>query len=152
MWDQDQTTEINIRCPYYGHFQIELTDPDKSLHTSSSAWLALRRGEEFLLRCAGHIGGGCSRWPGRKLLHCYSRLGGGFWRTEKHVCSTSIEDYHSLCFALQRDQRSRIIWKGKRLVQKKGSEEWWRSSMSWVWTLQICCRTSYCFIFLIYHR
>lgn len=96
-------------------------------------------------------------WRGGKVKCPRLSGAGGGSEEQRNTCAPLLLKITTAfvllqCSTLQRDQRSRIMWKGKRLVQKKGSEEWWRSSMSCVWTLQICCSTSYCFIFLIYHR
>lgn len=82
--------------------------------------------------------GGCSRWPGRKLFqspwhsHTYWRGGkvncprlrgeraGGFRGTCAPLVLKIIAAFVLLqCSTLQRDQRSRVMWKGKRLVRNR---------------------------------
>lgn len=120
MWDPGQITEISFYfcapLPTINSLNMFLVgtqslnpnrDPDKSLHISSSAG-----GEEFLLRCSRHVGGGCSRWPVGKPLqsprrsHTYwwggevkwPRLSGGVEETETHKGSRFMEDDHCLLF------------------------------------------------------
>lgn len=141
MWDQDQTTEINIKCPYYGHFQIELIQwkfcallptinnslnmflvESRSLNTNREQIQTNHcthrarpfvKGRNFSSAAPDTLGG-LQQVTRKKAVTVALTLThpltgrenkmstsqwGGFWGTEKHVCSTFIEDYHSLCFA-----------------------------------------------------